>query len=222
MDKRVYEIIKEHADHGDRESLKYIFVDALDVDPTFKRYEEGYNYCKQIPGLLEEHVELTPFLSDKSQWNDTYWTRLKRDLEKNFSDKRISHMREVAKVILSEKVDKIQAERTLQMSPSRKQESVPSSVRPTQSSISKEEEKNKQLEEDRRRVALEYEKQKKAQEEQRRQLEAKKRYYEEQSKKGKNEETLKKTKRIALIAALSVTAIVLVVILSKCNPLNLN
>ena len=51
--------IKKYADSGDIKSLKYIFVDSLDVDPTFVRYEEEYNYCKSIPGLIENHIEDT-------------------------------------------------------------------------------------------------------------------------------------------------------------------
>lgn len=105
--------IKEYADAGDIKNLKYIFVDALDVDPTFVRYEDEYNYCKSIPGLLESHVELTPFKTNKAEWNEKYWTNLKRDLEKNFSDRRMSHMREVAQVFLADKVQRILAERAL-------------------------------------------------------------------------------------------------------------
>ena len=103
--------IKKYADSGDIKSLKYIFVDSLDVDPTFVRYEEEYNYCKSIPGLLESHVELTPFKTNKADWNEQYWTSLKMDLVKNFSDRRMSHMREVAKVFLDDKVQRIVAER---------------------------------------------------------------------------------------------------------------
>lgn len=103
--------IKKYADSGDIKSLKYIFVDSLDVDPTFVRYEEEYNYCKSIPGLLESHVELTPFKTNKADWNEQYWTSLKMDLVKNFSDRRMSHMREVAKVFLADKVQRIVAER---------------------------------------------------------------------------------------------------------------
>lgn len=103
--------IKQYADSGDIKSLKYIFVDSLDVDPTFVRYEEEYNYCKSIPGLLEDHVELTPFKASKADWDEEYWTSLKMDLVKNFSDRRMSHMREVAKVLLAEKVQRILAER---------------------------------------------------------------------------------------------------------------
>ena len=103
--------IKKFADSGDIKSLKYIFVDSLDVYPTFVRYEEEYNYCKSIPGLLEPHIELTPFREDKADWDEEYWTSLKMDLIKNFSDKRMTHMRDVAQVFLADKVERILAER---------------------------------------------------------------------------------------------------------------
>lgn len=103
--------IKKYADSGDIKSLKYIFVDSLDVDPTFVQYEEEYNYCKSVPGLLEAHVELTPLKTDKADWNEEYWTSLKMDLVKNFSDRRMNHMREVAQIFLADKIQRILAER---------------------------------------------------------------------------------------------------------------
>lgn len=103
--------VKRYADGRDLETLKYIFVDALDVDPTFVQYEEEYNYCKKIPGLLEDHIELTPFTSDKTKWTEDYWASLKMDLVKNFSDRRMTHMREVAKVYLADKMQRILAAR---------------------------------------------------------------------------------------------------------------
>ena len=103
--------IKKYADCSDIKSLKYIFVDALDVDPTFVRYEEEYNYCKSIPGLLETHVDITPFRTNKIDWTEEYWISLKMDLIKNFSDRRMSHMREVAKIFLADKVQRILTER---------------------------------------------------------------------------------------------------------------
>lgn len=103
--------IKQYADARDLTSLKYIFVDSLDVDPTFEQYKEAYDYCKSIPGLLEQHIELTPFTNDVSQWTETYWSKLKMDLKKNFSDQRMSHMRKVANVLLADKVQRILKER---------------------------------------------------------------------------------------------------------------
>lgn len=104
--------IKEIVESGDIRRLKYIFVDALDVDPTFVRYEESYNYVKSIPGLLEKHIELTPFSMNTNDWSEEYWNKLKRDLMDNFSDIRIAHMREVAQVFYAEKVQRILTERT--------------------------------------------------------------------------------------------------------------
>lgn len=161
--------IKKFADSGDIKSLKYIFVDSLDVDPTFVRYEEEYNYCKSIPGLLEPHVELTPFSENKANWTEEYWTSLKMDLIKNFSDKRMSHMRDVAQVFLADKVQRILAERaannTIQQSVAPKAEPVQTEkvsnitpkpdVIPTEPSISKAELQARQLEEERRELEAE-------------------------------------------------------------------
>lgn len=104
--------IKQYADSGDLKELKYIFVDSLDVDPTFASYEEGFYYCKNKFGLLEKHVELTTFTYDQTQWTESYWSCLKIDLIKNFSVQRMEHMREVAQVLLREKVQRIQEERS--------------------------------------------------------------------------------------------------------------
>ncbi len=159
--------IKKYADSGDIKSLKYIFVDALDVDPTFVRYEEEYNYCKSIPGLLESHIELTLFRTDKSDWNEDYWTSLKMDLVKNFSDSRMSHMREVAKVFLAEKVQRILAERAtaVQNTPVAKTEPTPAPkaeyvapkvTEPVRQAVSsKAAEQARQLEEEKRKLEVE-------------------------------------------------------------------
>lgn len=103
---------KKLVDKRDFRALKYLFVDALDVDPTFARFEEDYRYCRQfVPELWEPYQELTPLRSDPKEWDEDYWVRLKVDLAKNFSDERLAHMRKVAMVVLAEKVRRIQAER---------------------------------------------------------------------------------------------------------------
>lgn len=161
--------IKKIADSGDIKSLKYIFVDSLDVDPTFVRYEEEYNYCKSIPGLLESHVELTPFSENKAKWTEEYWTSLKMDLIKNFSDKRMTHMRDVAQVFLADKVQRILAERDtnnmIQQSVAPKIEHVQTEkvanivskpdVTSKEPSISKAELQTRQLEAERRKLEAE-------------------------------------------------------------------
>lgn len=149
--------IKKFADSGDIKSLKYIFVDSLDVDPTFVRYEEEYNYCKSIPGLLEPHIELTPFREDKADWDEEYWTSLKMDLIKNFSDKRMTHMRDVAQVFLADKVQRILAERAAGNAIRQNIEPKASKVvEKATSSVSNAELQARQLEEERRKLDAEY------------------------------------------------------------------
>ena len=52
--------VKKCADNHDIKGLHYIFVDSLDVDPTFDKYREDYTYCKEIVGFFDNHVEMTP------------------------------------------------------------------------------------------------------------------------------------------------------------------
>lgn len=102
--------VKKCIESNDIKGLHYIFVDSLDVDPTFEKYSDDYEYCKKIKGFLEPHVDITPF-SSSEKWNEKYWVQIKMDLMKNFSEKRFSHMREVAKVIYSEKIKRLELER---------------------------------------------------------------------------------------------------------------
>lgn len=159
MDKK----IKQYVDARDLTSLKYIFVDSLDVDPTFEQYEEAYQYCKSA-GLLEQHIELTPFANDSAQWTEAYWTKLKMDLKKNFSDQRMSHMRKVAAVLLADKAQRIRQERQAAFESTAEvpTKSTPqASVRPmgtaprAQSALPSAAEQEKALQEEKRRLEAE-------------------------------------------------------------------
>lgn len=103
--------IRKCVDANDIKGLRYIFVDCLDVDPTFEKYRSDYEYCANMDGLFEPYRELTPLSLDKAAWDMNYWEQLKLDLMKNFSQKRFEHMREVAKVVYAEKIDKLFRER---------------------------------------------------------------------------------------------------------------
>jgi len=105
--------IKKCADSNDIKGLRYIFVDCLDVDPTFEKYKEDYEYCKQIPGFFEDYTEITTLTDNQSMWDKRYWEVLKTELLKNFSEKRFQHMIKVAKVVYAEKVDKLTKERKI-------------------------------------------------------------------------------------------------------------
>ena len=215
--------IKKYVDAGDIKSLKYIFVDALDVDPTFERYKEEYDYCKSL-GLLEPHIEMTAFQSDENQWNEEYWTSLKMDLMQNFSDERMAHMREVAKVFLSEKMEKILAERKEKTAG--KTDSIsPSTLKATSTSEKQEErrenpiigpraeEQQRQLEEDRKKLAAQNREQ--AERIAREASQRAARVAEQLHEQEKSEEQTKAfpIKEIGIVAAVAVVAVVIVLIL---------
>ena len=103
--------IKKCVDSHDIKGLRYIFVDSLDVDPTFEKYSEDFSYCKTLSGFFEDHQELTGLVSDSSRWDMEYWNQLKMDLMKNFSEKRFEHMLCVAKVVYADKITLLLEER---------------------------------------------------------------------------------------------------------------
>lgn len=103
--------VKKCADMNDIKGLRYIFIDSLDVDPTFEKYQQDYNYCKGLSGFFEEYTEITNLKQNSSEWNASYWDQLKRDLVKNFSQIRFEHMIQVAKVVYSEKIERLVSER---------------------------------------------------------------------------------------------------------------
>lgn len=105
--------IQKLADNGDIRGLRYIFDDCLDVDPTFEKYKDGWELCKNLEGFLDEHKELSAFENNPSCWNEDYWIKLKMELMDNFSEKRFEHMKEVSKVYYAEKIKRLESERKI-------------------------------------------------------------------------------------------------------------
>ena len=101
--------VKLAVDNGDTLSLKYTFCDCLDGDPTFEKYQEDYDYCVRNNALFEAHRELHPMVT--SHVDEEYWVQLKNDFMENPSKERLAHMREVAKILYSDRIARIQAER---------------------------------------------------------------------------------------------------------------
>ena len=44
--------VKKCIDAGDIKGLRYIFLDSLDVDPTFEKYKDDYAICRKIEGMF--------------------------------------------------------------------------------------------------------------------------------------------------------------------------
>lgn len=156
----MHEEVKKAVQTGDVKRLKYIFVDSLDVDPTFENYREDFDYCVKH-NIFENHEVLTKLQKEPSNWTFDYWKSLKKDLTKNFSKKRMEHMIEVAKVIYKEKVERLKKERN-KSSNSKIEEPVKEEVRlktsndkTTQNSLtinSIQEQERKRLEESRKKI----------------------------------------------------------------------
>lgn len=108
--------VQKCRDAGDIRGLRYIFLDSLDVDPTFEKYKDDYAACKKIEGMFEPYVELTALSTSRSEWDMDYWVKLKYDQKQNFSEKRFEHMIEVAKFVNAEKVERLKAERAAKQS----------------------------------------------------------------------------------------------------------
>lgn len=153
--------IKKCADQNDVKGLRYIFVDCLDVDPTFESYKEDYEYCKRIKGFFVDFEDITPLRTNSSDWNEDYWVKLKVDLLKNFSEKRFLHMIEVAKVVKADKIRRLQQERHL--SKVEQEKSIPKnnfdvheSVKPVHGTSFDAEEQKKLLAEKQKELQIEY------------------------------------------------------------------
>ena len=106
--------VKKYIDDKDIKGIRYVFIDALDADPTFDKYKETYEECKKVEGLFEDYQEFNSLSSNKCEWDKEYWKNLKIDLEKNFSQKRFEHMIQVARVVYAEKVEKLYNKRELE------------------------------------------------------------------------------------------------------------
>ena len=99
--------IDSYIQNHDMKGIRYLFMDSLDVDPTFEKYQKEYEYCKNVDGLFEAHQELSGLHGSESEWTLSYWDQLKDDLMRNFSKKRFEHMIRVAKVVYAEKVERL-------------------------------------------------------------------------------------------------------------------
>lgn len=203
-------------ENNDMIGLRYIFLDCLDVDPTFEKYKEGYDKVKTIDGFFEDYVEIHPLVDEKEKWNEDYWIQLKNDLRENFSEKRFMHMRKVAKVYFSDKISKLEMQRANEkikkvedkICREEKKDSsklTKDSSKPKEDGLSAKERQDKWIEE--------------RKEEEKEKYEAKTRQIqkEEQKRKGKvdKREQPKKDKEIALVLGIAVMIIIAIIAVLK-------
>ena len=200
-----------------------MYLDSLDVDPTFDKYRETYDECKNLAGLFEEYEELSELSPNKNSWNREYWKNIKIDLEKNFSKKRFEYMIEVAKVVYAEKVERLNRERKLE-----KNENVQNTQAfiennniktvnsKQENTISLKEEEDKRLEARKREQEEQYRKQSEQIEKDKRQRQERQEnniYNNHNKESSKNRDC--RSKKVKGIVVLTVVVIVLFVIIIK-------
>lgn len=100
-------IVRNYINGNDLEGLRFVFLDSLDVDPTFDDYRADYDACKDLPGFFAPNENLTPFRENPGDWDENYWQNLKNDLQINFSRERFEHMRAAAPAIFHDKAEQI-------------------------------------------------------------------------------------------------------------------
>jgi hypothetical protein len=105
----IHNDVKKAVENGDISSLKYFFCDCLDGDPTFTEYEEDYEYCRSKGVFFVPHTELHPMSC--MAVDESYWVQLKKDFMQNPSIERMEHMREVAKILYSSRICKIEEDK---------------------------------------------------------------------------------------------------------------
>lgn len=215
--------VKKYAENNDIKSLRYIFVDCLDVDPTFDKYREDYEYCRNISGLFEAYTELTPFISDKGQWDKQYWEKVKLDLMKNFSTKRFEHMIDVAKVVYADKISRLISERHIEENQHKEKTSVEfkktEQINQSQMRVETKKpniltpyEEARKIEESKRKLALENQKVEEEQRKQRERIEARKAELARQNSAIRSSES-KKVMGIVLVIVAVVVVILLIRVL---------
>ena len=100
----VHDEVKKSIAQGKGSNLRYFFVDSFNIDPTFASYHDDFEYCRQHD-VFEPQRRLTPFRTDERSWDKEYWLNLKADLQDNFSEERMLHMINVAKVIYKQRIN---------------------------------------------------------------------------------------------------------------------
>ena len=124
--------LEEDIENKNNNNIKYIFVDSLDIDPTFEKYKADYDLTKTLAKkynfLFDKYEELIPFRKNPEDWDLKYYIKLKTDVVENFSQKRMDHMIKVARVVMAEKVERLKKERNEKRSAEKKSDNATKSA----------------------------------------------------------------------------------------------
>ena len=93
-------------------SVRMMLTNELLLDPRGKTFEEMLQYAKdKLPDLFEpEQPSRFSIPSDKEEWNDDVLSKMKRDLNMNFSVEKLALFVEMAKHVGADKATELEKE----------------------------------------------------------------------------------------------------------------
>jgi len=98
---------KKTVSEGDVRLVQIILKDSLIIDPTFREFNEMFEYSKnRMPGLLAEFDNGKLDYSEIN-WSKDYINELKVELMDNFSNKRIEHLKKICAYIYRDRIQNI-------------------------------------------------------------------------------------------------------------------
>lgn len=99
---------KQKVDAGDIIATRIMIANELMLDPRGDSFHEMLDYASsKLPNLYEAYDGKTIGYADESAWDEDYLSRVKSELNYNFSKERLEYYEKVAKVVLKTKAEEL-------------------------------------------------------------------------------------------------------------------
>ena len=97
---------KNTVDSGDMITVRLMIANELMLDPRGDCFHEMLDYASsKLPNLYEDYDGKDIGIADESAWDEKYLSRVKSELNYNFSKERLEYYEKVAKVVLKAKAE---------------------------------------------------------------------------------------------------------------------
>ena len=100
---------KNKVDAGDIIATRLMIANELMLDPRGYSFHEMLDFASsKLPDLYEAYDGKDIGTADESAWDENYLSRVKSELNYNFSKERLEYYETVAKVVLKAKAEKLE------------------------------------------------------------------------------------------------------------------
>ena len=127
---------KKIVDAGDVISTRLFLSNEMMLDPRGNSFKEMLSYAETTLKDLYENHNNSVFDMNKQNWNEELLFSVKNDLDSNFSRERLAYYFELAKVVLKDKADSLDAEEKSAKTQIQTYNNAPSEDNTTQSTVS--------------------------------------------------------------------------------------